>query len=64
MMHAHTAHLALGALLIPCTMCGTGPLGAGAVNASLVLSQMGFCCACQRRTRTTPTPCTSHAVHC
>ena len=23
-MHAHTVHLALGALLIPCTVCGTG----------------------------------------
>ena len=23
-MHAHAVHLALGALLIPCTMCGTG----------------------------------------
>ena len=23
-MHAHTVHLALSALLIPCTMCGTG----------------------------------------
>ena len=24
MAHSHTVHLPLGALLIPCTMCGTG----------------------------------------
>ena len=24
MLHAHTVHLPLGALLSPCTMCGTG----------------------------------------
>ena len=24
MVHCHTVHLPLGALLIPCTMCGTG----------------------------------------
>ena len=27
MVHAHTVHLPLGALLTPCTMCGTGGLG-------------------------------------
>ena len=26
MVHCHTVHLALGTLLIPCTMCGTGAL--------------------------------------
>ena len=24
MLHAHTVHLPLGALLIPCTVCGAG----------------------------------------
>ena len=27
MVHSHTVHLALGALLSPCTMCGTGAYG-------------------------------------
>ena len=26
MVHSHTVHLPFGALLIPCTMCGTGCL--------------------------------------
>ena len=39
MVHCHTVHLPLGALLSPCTMCGTGTAkgktGADANSAAL-----------------------------